>query len=79
MSENQFREFIKNTILPDAAHDMTHIERVVASAKKFAILEKANVDVVVSAAWLHDCVTVKKTHLYALKHRQWRQKKQLIF
>jgi uncharacterized protein len=44
----------------DAAHDLEHIRRVVANARALAAAEGARLEVVVPAAWLHDCVTVPK-------------------
>jgi uncharacterized protein len=44
----------------DAAHDLTHVERVVANARALAAAEGARLEVVLPAAWLHDCVTVPK-------------------
>jgi uncharacterized protein len=44
----------------DVAHDLEHIRRVVANAKHLAAAEGARLDVVVPAAWLHDCVVVPK-------------------
>lgn len=44
----------------DAAHDMAHIRRVVAAARKLATTEGAELAVVMPAAWLHDCVIVPK-------------------
>lgn len=44
----------------DAAHDREHIRRVVKTAKQLAVVEGADLAVVVPAAWLHDCVTVPK-------------------
>lgn len=44
----------------DVAHDLEHIRRVVANAKSLAAVEGAKLDVVVPAAWLHDCVVVPK-------------------
>lgn len=44
----------------DAAHDHSHIQRVVASAKHIARHEHACLEIVVPAAWLHDCVTIAK-------------------
>ena len=44
----------------DPAHDILHFRRVVKSAKQIAKAEKANLDVVVPAAWLHDLVNVPK-------------------
>ncbi len=45
----------------DAAHEMAHIIRVVAAATRLASEEGALIDVVVPAAWLHDCVHVPVT------------------
>ena len=44
----------------DPAHDISHYERVVATAKKLALEEKAKLEVVVPAAWLHDLANVAK-------------------
>lgn len=44
----------------DAAHDLEHIRRVVANARGLAVAEGAKPEVVLPAAWLHDCVTVPK-------------------
>ena len=44
----------------DAAHDLAHIERVVRNAQALAATEGARLEVVLPAAWLHDCVTVPK-------------------
>lgn len=44
----------------DVAHDPEHVRRVVANARRLAAAEGAPLDVVVPAAWLHDCVSVPK-------------------
>ncbi|PID86024.1 MAG: phosphohydrolase [Chloroflexi bacterium] len=44
----------------DAAHDQAHIQRVVKTAVQLAVSEGANLNVVIPAAWLHDCVIVPK-------------------
>ncbi len=44
----------------DAAHDLSHIKRVVANASQLGPLEGAEMRVVLPAAWLHDCVHVPK-------------------
>jgi uncharacterized protein len=44
----------------DAAHDLEHVRRVVRNARALAAAEDARLEVVVPAAWLHDCVTVPK-------------------
>ena len=46
---------------PDPAHDMLHVRRVVANAKRLASSEGARLDVVVPAAYLHDVVMIPKT------------------
>jgi uncharacterized protein len=52
--------FVKQADCADVAHDFAHVQRVVAVAKKLALVEHANLDIVVPAAWLHDCVAVAK-------------------
>ncbi len=44
----------------DPAHDLAHVARVVATAKTLAPAEGARAEIVVPAAWLHDCVTLPK-------------------
>ncbi len=44
----------------DAAHDLAHVQRVVHSARRLALDEGARLEVVIPAAWLHDCVAVPK-------------------
>ena len=46
----------------DVAHDLGHVRRVVALAKRLAEEEGAALSIVVPAAWLHDCVAVPKDH-----------------
>lgn len=59
--ETLLEEKVKTVVTADdPAHDILHFRRVVKSAKQIAISEKANLDVVVPAAWLHDLVNVPK-------------------
>lgn len=44
----------------DSGHGMDHVKRVVVNAAQLAASEKANIDVVLPAAWLHDCVFIPK-------------------
>lgn len=44
----------------DASHDVLHIQRVVASAKKLAAKEGADLNIVIPAAYLHDFVNLPK-------------------
>ncbi|WP_428469435.1 HD domain-containing protein [Photobacterium minamisatsumaniensis] len=60
--ENQLQTFISELSITDPAHDLSHIKRVVTAAKQFAHHEKAELAVIIPAAWLHDCVTLAKNH-----------------
>ncbi len=53
---------LAQTLYPasDPSHDMLHIRRVVRMATKLAAEEGANPDIVIPAAWFHDCVIVPK-------------------
>jgi uncharacterized protein len=46
----------------DVAHDGEHLRRVVNNAQQLAVAERANLAVVLPAAWLHDCVLLPKNH-----------------
>jgi len=60
--EQQLKSYIQQLMTTDPAHDLSHIERVVAAAKSFAIAEQAQLAVIIPAAWLHDCVSLPKNH-----------------
>lgn len=45
----------------DAAHDLEHIRRVVTNARRLCAAEDADWQIVMPAAWLHDCVIVSKS------------------
>ncbi len=58
---DRFAEFLDaQAAAADAAHDRAHVERVVATARRLAETEAARMDVVIPAAWLHDCVVRPK-------------------
>ena len=61
-TEAALRAFILTRLPADPAHDITHVERVVANARLIAEAEGAYLAVVVPAAWLHDCVSYPKNH-----------------
>lgn len=44
----------------DPAHDLAHFRRVVATARRLAVEEKARLEIVIPAAWFHDFVNVPK-------------------
>lgn len=62
ISESILRKFIEENSLVDSSHDIAHTQRVVTSAKKICEKEKADYEIVVTAAWLHDCVVLPKNH-----------------
>ena len=60
----QFEQFLQTQMaaspVDDAAHDQAHIHRVVKSAIRLAENEQADLNIVLPAAWLHDCVVIPK-------------------
>ena len=59
--EPRFERFIsRGSARTDPAHDPAHIRRVVENVKQLAAPEHARLEVVLPAAWLHDCVAVPK-------------------
>ncbi|QUM86602.1 MULTISPECIES: HD domain-containing protein [unclassified Moritella] len=59
---NLFIEFLTQLGCADRAHDIDHIERVVATARQLGACEGAELAILEPAAWLHDCVSVAKDH-----------------
>lgn len=59
---NHFRQFLLDSCNFDSAHDISHTERVVSNALLLVKKEKCDEEVVIAAAWLHDCVIVPKDH-----------------
>src|SRR3712207_5350600 len=57
--ENYMSEVCKEN--QDPSHDLLHVKRVVQIAKKLAVQENANLEIVVPASYLHDCVYISKT------------------
>ena len=60
--EPLFAAFIKAEMQTDLAHDFEHVLRVVKTAKQLSLLENALLEIVVPAAWLHDCFSFPKNH-----------------
>ena len=54
--------FIEEHMVTDVAHDLLHVQRVVKTAKQLAKEESAKLEVVVPAAYLHDCFSFPKNH-----------------
>lgn len=54
----------------DPAHDLIHFKRVVELARRLAQAEKAQMEVVIPAAWFHDYVIVPKSDLGRIRASQ---------
>jgi uncharacterized protein len=52
--------FVADRTAADPAHDLSHIKRVVNNALYLSDIEQCDKEVVLPAAWLHDCVQVPK-------------------
>lgn len=60
--ELRFEKFlIDQQTSADAAHDNDHLRRVVKTVRLLAAAEGAALEIVVPAAWLHDCVRISKS------------------
>ncbi len=60
--ETQFVTFIESEMEQDLAHDLNHVFRVVKTAKLLSKIEGAMLEVVLPAAYLHDCFSFPKNH-----------------
>lgn len=60
--EVQFLDFIQTEMAQDLAHDINHVMRVVNTAKQLCEEEHARKEVVIPAAYLHDCFSFEKNH-----------------
>lgn len=58
--EIEFQRFLARQPGGDPGHGLAHLRRVVAAARQLAAEEGARLEVVLPAAWLHDCVHVAK-------------------
>ncbi len=60
--EQQFKSYMQVEMVQDPAHDLSHVLRVVKTAKSLCQQEDAKLEVVLPAAYLHDCFTFPKNH-----------------
>ncbi len=58
--EPLFERFLSDQPGSDPGHGLVHVRRVVATATRLCVAEGARGEVVLPAAWLHDCVHVAK-------------------
>lgn len=54
----------------DPSHDINHIQRVMANCRQICLTERANLDIVLAAALLHDLVNLPKNHPERLQASQ---------
>lgn len=59
----------------DGAHDLAHLQRVWHNVRTLQAEEGGNLEVLLAAVLLHDCVAVEKTRRCARKPRVWQRKK----
>ena len=60
--EAQLLNYITAEMVQDLAHDINHVLRVVKTAKLLCLQEGGIAEVVVPAAYLHDCFSYDKDH-----------------
>lgn len=60
--EERCRVFIETGSVLDTAHYIYHVKRVVENAKIILNRHPADAEIVLPAAWLHDCVVLSKDH-----------------
>lgn len=60
--EQELVKFISEEMTQDPAHDINHVYRVVKTAKQLCQAEGAVLEVVLPAAYLHDCFSFPKNH-----------------
>lgn len=58
--QNQCQVYLSEVMSADPAHDLSHVQRVVANTLRLTKAENGNAAITVPAAWLHDCVSVAK-------------------
>ncbi|WP_260260585.1 HD domain-containing protein [Vibrio intestinalis] len=77
--EKQFLDFISSEMKQDLAHDLNHVKRVVKTAKELCAIEGAKLEVVLPAAYLHDCFSFPKNHPDRAKSSEIAAEKALRF
>ena len=60
--ENELLVFVEKEMAQDPAHDINHVLRVVKTAKNLCHHEIGKLEIVVPAAYLHDCFSFAKDH-----------------
>lgn len=71
--------FAKQEMVEDQAHDINHVLRVVYIAKQLCLDEKGQYEIVMPAAYLHDCFSFPKDHPDRSQSSTLAAKKALVF
>lgn len=53
-------DFLSRNMVADAAHDISHVQRVVQNTRQLTLAENGELAITLPAAWLHDCISVAK-------------------
>ncbi|MGB5446405.1 MAG: HD domain-containing protein [Psychromonas sp.] len=77
--ESQFLEYIQREMVQDLAHDIHHVLRVVKMAKSLCRKERALEEIVVPAAYLHDCFSLPKNHPKRSQSSKFAADKAILF
>ena len=77
--EKMFLEFIRGEMDQDLAHDIHHVLRVVKNARKLCQKEKGKAEIVIPAAYLHDCFSLSKDDPQRKKGSQFSADKAIVF
>jgi len=77
--ENEILAFAKQEMVEDQAHDINHVLRVVNIAKQLCVDEKGKYEIVMPAAYLHDCFSFPKGHPDRSESSTFAAKKALVF
>lgn len=72
-------DFITLHMKTDLAHDLLHVKRVVKLATQIAQQTPANLNILLPAAWLHDCVSFPKNHALRSKSALYAANKAVEF
>lgn len=75
----QCEHFIADNMRTDLAHDLLHVKRVVKLATLIAEDEQAEMNIVLPAAWLHDCVSYPKNHVLRAQSALHAADKAIVF
>ena len=77
--QNLAAELLPHALEPaeDGAHDLSHLQRVWHNVRTIHAQEGGELEVLLAAVLLHDCVAVEKTRRCVRTPREWPPRKRL--